>query len=70
MRTTDEKVAAPKRRPTSVHLSDDDRSDLGRLQKLKYHGLTGITTILREEGMRAVREEIERCESNEMRSAA
>jgi hypothetical protein len=62
MRTTDKKVATPARRPTSVHLTAADRRALERLCKLKYHGLTGITTILREEGMRAVREEITRIE--------
>lgn len=65
MRTTDEKVATPKKRGTSVYLSDDDRDDIKRLGELKYHGIPGITTILRLEGMKAVRDEIARIEEEQ-----
>jgi hypothetical protein len=58
MRTSTKKVSTTGKKPTSVYLSAKDRRDLTRLQALKYNGLTGITTILREEGMARVREEI------------
>lgn len=69
MRTTDDKVADQRRRPTSVYLTPEDRDNLARLQKLKYHGITGLTTILRLEGMRAVCEEIERHEAEQKEAA-
>ena len=59
MRMEQEKVST-RRRATTIALNDQERQDLQRLGQLKYHDMPGMTTVLREEGMKAVREELAR----------
>lgn len=49
-----------RRRGLSVALSVEERDVLERLSVLKYHGIAGVSTVLREEGVESARREIER----------
>lgn len=62
MRNQEEKVAT-NAKGTSVYLSEEDRSALRELARLKYPRHTGFTTVLREEGMSTVFRELKRLRS-------
>lgn len=54
------RVKVERRRGLSVALSVEEREVLERLSVLKYHGIAGASTVLREEGVESARREIER----------
>ena len=64
MRKQQRKVAGKRGNPTSVYLTPDDKAILRELRELKYHGLGGITTVFRKEGMERGREEIKRLKAH------
>lgn len=49
-----------RRKGLSVALSIEERAVLEELGEKKYHGLAGVSTVLRKEGIESARREIER----------
>ena len=48
------------RKPTSINLTEDERSMLEDLSREKYAGALGFTQVLRVEGLPKVKAELER----------
>lgn len=57
------KVAA-RSRPTSIHLSDDDRAVAEEYAELRYDGLVGFTTVIKQEAMASIRKKLARLKAD------